>query len=269
MAANFPQWVTPVSIPPLQPNQKIRIGYASHYLHSSSGTLWLTGWLRYCDRQNFEIYCYYTGNEPDPVTQQFQDYRLSRGYPPHSPPHPVRDKQFYLLTAACYKHQYHMHSESRRQRLLEMMFDRFSNNGSEEISTEVLTTNLRICAWFVLPNHYHLLVHIDNFEVLGELFRRIHGVTSRQWNVEDNVTKRKIWYSWSDRAIRSERHYYTTLNYPHYNPVKHGLVKSPYDGVESSVHWYLQAYGRQWLRDSWMQFPVRDYGKDWDDFQCS
>ncbi|BAZ32861.1 group 1 glycosyl transferase [Cylindrospermum sp. NIES-4074] len=74
MAANFPQWVTPVSMPPLQPNQKIRIGYASHYLHSYSGTLWLTGWLRYCDRQNFEIYCYYTGNEPDPVTQQFQDY---------------------------------------------------------------------------------------------------------------------------------------------------------------------------------------------------
>ncbi|QFS43151.1 glycosyltransferase [Nostoc sphaeroides] len=74
MAANYPQWVVPLSMPKLQPNQKIRIGYASHYLHSYSGTLWLTGWLRYCDRQNFEIYCYYTGNEPDPVTQQFQNY---------------------------------------------------------------------------------------------------------------------------------------------------------------------------------------------------
>ncbi|MEH1867868.1 MAG: tetratricopeptide repeat protein [Nostoc sp.] len=74
MAANYPQWVVPLSMPKFQPNQKIRIGYASHYLHSYSGTLWLTGWLRYCDRQNFEIYCYYTGNEPDPVTQQFQNY---------------------------------------------------------------------------------------------------------------------------------------------------------------------------------------------------
>lgn len=74
MAANFPQWVVPVSMPQLQANQKIRVGYASHYLHSYSGTLWLTGWLKYCDRHNFEIYCYYTGNEPDAVTEKFQEY---------------------------------------------------------------------------------------------------------------------------------------------------------------------------------------------------
>jgi len=74
MAANYPQWVAPLSIPSLQPQQKIRIGYVSHYLHSYSGTLWLTGWLRYCNHEIFEIYCYYTGNDPDPVTQQFQEY---------------------------------------------------------------------------------------------------------------------------------------------------------------------------------------------------
>lgn len=74
MAVNYPQWVVPLSMPKLQPHQKIRIGYVSHYLHSYSGTLWLTGWLRYCDRQSFEIYCYYTGNDPDPITQQFQEY---------------------------------------------------------------------------------------------------------------------------------------------------------------------------------------------------
>ncbi len=73
MATNFPKWVQPLSMPPLEENQKIRVGYVSAYLHSYSGTLWLTGWLRYCDRQNFEIYCYYTGNSPDPVTQQFRD----------------------------------------------------------------------------------------------------------------------------------------------------------------------------------------------------
>ncbi|MBD2597855.1 hypothetical protein H6G74_26540 [Nostoc spongiaeforme FACHB-130] len=74
MAANYPQWVAPLSMPKLQPQQKIRIGYLSHYLHSYSGTLWLTGWLRYCNHQDFEIYCYYTGNDPDPVTEQFQEY---------------------------------------------------------------------------------------------------------------------------------------------------------------------------------------------------
>ncbi len=72
MAANYPQWVQGLSMPPVQ--DKIRIGYVSNYLHSYSGTLWLTGWLRYCERQKFEIYCYYTGNSPDAVTQQFREY---------------------------------------------------------------------------------------------------------------------------------------------------------------------------------------------------
>ncbi|MBD2277690.1 FkbM family methyltransferase [Aphanizomenon flos-aquae] len=74
MKANYPQWGMPLLMPPLKENQKIRIGYASHYLHSYSGTLWLTGWLRYCDHNNFEIYCYYTGNQADAITEKFQEY---------------------------------------------------------------------------------------------------------------------------------------------------------------------------------------------------
>jgi len=89
MAANYPKWVVPLSMPPLKDNNKIRIGYVSAYLHSYSGTLWLTGWLRYCDRQSFEIYCYYTGNEPDSVTQQFHEYSDLFYHIPHN------------LSAAC------------------------------------------------------------------------------------------------------------------------------------------------------------------------
>ncbi|MEH2373868.1 MAG: hypothetical protein V7K15_12515 [Nostoc sp.] len=55
------------------------------------------------------------------------------------------------------------------------------------------------------------------------------------------------------------------MNYIHYNPVKHGWVKSPYNWAESSVHWYLENYGRDWLRSCWIEYPVRDYGKAWDD----
>ena len=29
--------------------------------------------------------------------------------------------------------------------------------------------------------------------------------------------------------MRSDRHFYSSLNYIHYNPVMHGLVESPYD----------------------------------------
>lgn len=178
--------------------------------------------------------------------------RLARGFPPHSPPHPIRLQTFYLLTAACYEHQHHLSQQSRRQQLLNLIFEKFINEGME------------IRAWVILPNHYHLLVYVPNFDRLGKIFNLIHGSTSRQWNLQENTIGRKIWYSYSDRAIRSQRHYYTTLNYIHYNSVKHGHVKSPYDWAESSVYWYLETYGREWLRDSWVKYPLKSYGKGWD-----
>lgn len=72
MKSNYPEWTDYISIPPV--DNKIRIGYISNYLHSYSGSLWLTGWLRYADREQFAIYCYYTGNSPDTVTEQFRQY---------------------------------------------------------------------------------------------------------------------------------------------------------------------------------------------------
>ncbi|OCQ91753.1 O-linked N-acetylglucosamine transferase, SPINDLY family protein [Oscillatoriales cyanobacterium USR001] len=84
VSANYPQWVEPIAMPSLPENGKIRVGYISNFLHSYSGTLWLTGWLRYCDRSKFEIYCYYTGNEPDLITQQFRDYSHIFHHKPHN-----------------------------------------------------------------------------------------------------------------------------------------------------------------------------------------
>ena len=177
--------------------------------------------------------------------------RLAKGFPAHSPPHHIKLQTFYLLTAACYEHKHYL-LESRRQYLLNLIFEKFTNE------------EFKISAWVILSNHYHLLVYIPDFKKLSKIVNQIHGVTSRKWNLENNIKGRKIWYRYYDRFIRSQRHYYTTLNYIHYNPVKHNLVNSPYDWAESSVHWYLKNYGREWLRDSWVQYPVRDYGKGWD-----
>lgn len=178
--------------------------------------------------------------------------RLAKGYPPHSPPHPVQNAEFYHITVSCFEHKSRINTEERRQQILNIIFNKFILDGIE------------IDAWVVLPNHYHLLVRNINISRLSVLFRSIHGLLARQWNLEDNITG-KVWCSFSDRAIRSERHYYTTINYIHYNPVKHGWAKSPYDWSSSSVHWYLEYQGREWLRSTWVEYPVKDYGKGWDD----
>ena len=179
--------------------------------------------------------------------------RQERGFPPHSPPLLGINDLYYLLTAACYEHAPIINSPIRRQELTDTIFELF------------VTWGMSIAAWVVLPNHYHLLVNVTKFSHLSEIFRFIHGRTALNWNREDNQQGRKVWYRYSDRAIRSERHYFTTLNYIHFNPVKHGHCLSPYDWDASSVHWYLEEMGQAWLRDAWSRYPVLDYGKKWDD----
>jgi putative transposase len=179
--------------------------------------------------------------------------RRTRGFPAHAPPHRIPNQPFYLLTAACYEHACHMTLTARRQQVVDGLFEHFIAAGWD------------IHAWVVLPNHYHLLASVLDFAALGGCLRRVHGATSRQWNLEDSIVGRKVWFRFTDRAIRSEAHYYTTLNYLHYNPVKHGWAASPYAWSESSVHWYQEHFGRPWLRDLWTRYPVREYGRDWDD----
>ena len=180
--------------------------------------------------------------------------RIQRGYPAHAPPHPIRDAQYYLLTAACYEHRHRMTTVERRYQLLEHWIAESPQRG------------LDIEAWVVLPNHYHLLVRVSDFDQVGKIARLVHGRTARSWNVVDKMQGRKVWYRYTDRAIRSERHYYTTLNYIHYNPVKHGLVASPYGWEPSSLNWYREHQGRDWLRDLWVSYPLKSYGESWDAF---
>lgn len=189
-----------------------------------------------------------TAKQKAEIVQQ----RLANGYPPHSPPHHLTDYKFYLLTATCYEHKCRLNSQARRQQILNLLWENFIN------------IDISILAWVVLPNHYHLLVKNVDFKQVTKILRLIHGRLARQWNLEDNLTG-KVWHSYSDRGIRSERHYYATINYIHYNPVKHSYVNSPYDWQESSVHWYLKYEGRDWLRSCWVEYPLGDYGKGWDD----
>ncbi len=83
--------------------------------------------------------------------------------------------------------------------------------------------------------------------------------------LRDELTVRKNWHLFSDRQIRNDRHYYTTLNYIHYNPPKHNYAKKPLDWDCSSLAWYDEKhFGIEWLRDLWRQYPILDYGKGWD-----
>jgi predicted O-linked N-acetylglucosamine transferase (SPINDLY family) len=72
MAANYPNWAKPLPMLPINEGEKIRVGYVSaHFRNQTVGKLML-GWLKNHNKQDFEVYCYYTGREVDIKTRQFQ-----------------------------------------------------------------------------------------------------------------------------------------------------------------------------------------------------
>ena len=178
--------------------------------------------------------------------------RQLRGLPLHEPPHYYRAEGWFLITAATFNHEQYFRTDEERARLW------------NELLKELQVVGISIGSWVVLPNHYHLLVECRPLSTISQPLRRVHARTARELNRREGMSGRKVWHLFTDRQIRSERHYYTTLNYIHYNPAKHRYVQTPLAWACLSLHWYHKHFGTEWMRDFWKAYPVRDYGKGWD-----
>jgi putative transposase len=181
--------------------------------------------------------------------------RMTSQRPWHGPPHFRSDTtDRYLFTAACLNHW--PIAGHTRDRLAE--FERALLDTADRVSTQVH-------AWVVMPDHYHFLAQTaDCLATLKEL-GKLHGRSSFQWNGEENLRGRQIWCNAAETAMKSDRHFWATMNYIHHNPVKHGYVTRWQDWPFTSAHQYLAAVGDEEARKVWNEFPVSDYGKGWDD----
>jgi len=129
---------------------------------------------------------------------------------------------------------------------------------------ELTNHSIETAGWVILPTHYHLLVEVENLDTVSDCLKQVHGQTAREWNLQDGQTgKRKVWYKFYDRVIRSDHHFYQALNYIHFNPVKHGFAKDPFEWVWSSLKVYFETNGREWLRSKWKEFPIQDMNHGW------
>ncbi len=121
-----------------------------------------------------------------------------------------------------------------------------------------------VFAWCLLPNHYHALISAPNILRLLQELGRLHGRTSYRWNREENLRGRKVFFRAVERTIRSDRHYWATLNYVHHNPVHHGYVERWADWPWSSAAQYLAETNPGEAERIWREYPLKDYGKSWD-----
>ena len=182
-------------------------------------------------------------------------YRSQKGYPLHAPPHPFRGAGAYLISAANFEHKTIMSSSNRRTD-----FETLLLNSIKEVTENII-------AWVILPNHYHVLMLVQSLGAVSSALKYLHGRTSREWNIEDDLTgKRRVWYKFADTYIRNDWHLRVSFNYIHFNPVKHGYVNDPYDWPWSSLSIYYADKGEDWLQEQWRGHePPMNFGKDWDD----
>ena len=186
--------------------------------------------------------------------RQALELRRLSNHPMHSPPHWDLDGQHqYLITAACYEHK-----PIIGKHILRM--------------TECESTVLQVCreltaetyAWSILPNHYHVLLKTGCVAELRHRLGRFHGRSSFLWNGEDGERGRQVWHNCTERVMRSERHFWATMNYVHHNPVHHGYVNRWEDWPWSSAYEFLKRVGPAKTAEIWNAYPIKDYGKKWD-----
>lgn len=181
-------------------------------------------------------------------------FRKQRQFPWHSPPHRIGTTNFYHICGTCYEH--HPIIGLTPQRMTEF---------SDALLSKVTDFSSKIYAWCVLPNHYHLCLYFENFPALKKRIGKLHGTMSYQWNGEENKRGRQVWFTFTDRNIRNTRHFWVTMNYVHNNPVHHEYVKKWQDWPYSSADDFIAKMGKEKTREIWKEYPVRDYGKGWDD----
>ena len=174
--------------------------------------------------------------------------------PWHSPPHSFGHKTQFHLTAACYEHKHIIGTTSKRLSEFEHSLLDVLNKYSETIY-----------AWCIMPNHYHVLLYSNEMKLLIGQIGRLHGRSSFTWNTEDNARGRKVWFRCLETAIKSESHFWSTVNYVHNNPVHHGYVKKWQEWCFSSASDFIDEMGSEKAVEIWEKYPTTGYGKGWDD----
>ena len=178
--------------------------------------------------------------------------RQARGYPLHEPPHKMIEAGEYHITAACFEHQMIFDSPD----LLSMLQD--------EILTALMNATDEVHAWCFLPSHYHVESKVSDRRAVSEALRVTHSRIATRVNGLQHARGRRVFFQFADRNMRSERHYWTTINYLHFNAIKHGFVDNPDDWPWSSWALFVAKYGREFMENLWKQHPLYDYGKGWD-----
>jgi putative transposase len=174
--------------------------------------------------------------------------RCRKKYPVHGLPHfSDGTPGVFFITGTNYRHREIVGKTDHR------MSD-FTNRLFEVIQN----CSFEINAFCLLRNHYHVLVDGQDVADLRKSLGILHGRTSRWWNLEDESVGRKVWNGVFDTLVRTNRQYYSTMNYIHNNPVKLGFCEKVTEWPWSTASSFINAVGREEAIRIWKSYPAKE-----------
>ncbi len=116
----------------------------------------------------------------------------------------------------------------------------------------VVGWNLKISAYCLMPNHYHLLVQTPNGN-LARCMRHINGVYTQRFNRSHEEEGQLFCGRYKAVLVEDDSHLLEVLRYIHRNPLKVDTVKSFQDYPWSSHRGYLSmAKKYAWLHKDYL-----------------
>jgi REP element-mobilizing transposase RayT len=145
------------------------------------------------------------------------------------------------------------HVMNRGQRSEKVFFDKDDYQAFIQVlieSTEMW--NLRISAYCLMPNHYHLLVQTPDANI-ARCMRHINGVYTQRFNSRHRSEGQHFKGRYKSILVSADAYLLQLLRYIHRNPVKAGLAGNPKEYPWSSHKAYLSAaIGWDWLNKAFI-----------------
>ncbi len=188
------------------------------------------------------------------------------------PPHIYAENAWYFITASTIRHRRLFDSDAKRALL------------RDHLQACTKSCGVSLFAWVILADHYHLLMRVGETALLYAFIRVLHSKSAQFLNKLDGTRGRNVWYQYWDRFARNGREFWSYFNYIHINPLKHGYVQiangalpvehgelkpEPERSLDlheclasypfSSYDYYLRKYGREFLTDVWLRYPLPDH----------
>jgi len=106
------------------------------------------------------------------------------------------------------------------------------------IGEESIDLEIKICAYCIMNNHYHILIRAQNLKELGNVMQRINSYYAHYYKLKYGHQGHVFQDRFLSKPLNSKKYITNVIRYIHFNPVKAGMVADVKDYKFSSYREY-------------------------------